>query len=585
MRSSVGGRRRWWKRPVQLVLAVGMLGVVCTLAFGSRAVLSASDSARSGRDRLAAVLRQFDALDPSSVDRTGLDLAGADFADAADRLDSRWLWIPKHVPWVGTQLRSGQSLAEAEEELAALGLRAVDDVDVAMSSNGSRIDRLRLLHTTMSDASATIASVDLGPTSGLVAKLATARDRLETDLADLEGRVNSLERNAAGLIDELAGERRFLVLVANNAEMRAGSGSFLSVGTMDSMDGEIVDVQIGTVHDHPVDLDLLDDPMVPVWRTLGHSTEWQILGSTPRFEWTAPVALAMWQQSTGEELDGVIAVDPVLLQELMALTGPVTVDDKRYTADTVLEQVLYGQYVEFAADDLDTSSAEKLARRDALAALAGATLRSIDNTVEETSLLSLASQAASGRRLMVWTPDHGPLWHDLGVDGSLPEQAIALDVVNLGGNKLDYWSEVFAEIASGPTENTFGHRVTVSTRVVNKAPTAAPRYVVGPYPGTDAVAGEYIGVVSLHLPATATNVVVETGQEPRLIVEDGDSLAVLVDVRIQQRDSADVIVSFDLPRTTNEVVVTPSARVPGIRWRSGERRWVDIAEETISLTD
>ena len=43
----------------------------------------------------------------------------------------------------------------------------------------------------------------------------------------------------AALHDLLAGPRRTLVLVGNNAEMRSGSGSFASVGVLDTESGQL----------------------------------------------------------------------------------------------------------------------------------------------------------------------------------------------------------------------------------------------------------------------------------------------------------------------------------------------------------
>src|SRR5206468_1458538 len=86
---------------------------------------------------------------------------------------------------------------------------------------------------------ARITGLHLGPRVGLVGPLSSAYNELATDLTRLD---QSLARGAAAadaVADLLAGPHRYLVFAANNAEMRAGSGTFLSVGLLETHDGAL----------------------------------------------------------------------------------------------------------------------------------------------------------------------------------------------------------------------------------------------------------------------------------------------------------------------------------------------------------
>jgi len=75
--------------------------------------------------------------------------------------------------------------------------------------------------------------------------------------------------------------------------------------------------------------------------------------------------------SRAQALDGVIAVDAIGLQALVAGTGPVVVGDRTITAKEVPSYVLHDQYEEFAnADAVSSLGVDNAARMEAIGALA-----------------------------------------------------------------------------------------------------------------------------------------------------------------------------------------------------------------------
>jgi hypothetical protein len=77
---------------------------------------------------------------------------------------------------------------------------------------------------------------------------------------------------------------------------------------------------------------------------------------TPDFPRSAALLAARWKLSVGDDVDGVVATDPVAVAGLLKVLGPVTVPDgaqgTRLTADTLLPTVLRDSYLRFP-DALD----------------------------------------------------------------------------------------------------------------------------------------------------------------------------------------------------------------------------------------
>ncbi|MBE9940685.1 DUF4012 domain-containing protein [Cellulosimicrobium cellulans] len=124
------------------------------------------------------------------------------------------------------------------------------------------------------------------------------------------------------------GPRRYLVLALNNAELRAGGGIPGALAVISADQGRVtLERQASTVgfpsFDEPV---LPLDPGVEELFTDRVGRYLQDTPLTPDFPTTAALASTMWERAQGEQVDGVVATDPVALSYLLEATGPVTVD-------------------------------------------------------------------------------------------------------------------------------------------------------------------------------------------------------------------------------------------------------------------
>ena len=123
------------------------------------------------------------------------------------------------------------------------------------------------------------------------------------------------------------GPRDYLLLVQNNAEVRATGGIPGSVILLRAEAGAvtIVDTRSGG------SLGSLPAPVVPLTDAESNlfgpdlAADMRDVTFTPDFPRSAEIARSIWAQQVGGEVDGVVSVDPGALALVLAHTGPVPV--------------------------------------------------------------------------------------------------------------------------------------------------------------------------------------------------------------------------------------------------------------------
>lgn len=549
-------------------------------------------AARDLQDAKATSLAARDDLDGSAL-RDGtlaveLERATERFRRGRDRLEHPLLAPLRLVPVLGRQHRSAVALARSAGLLAAAGSRAARDVGDAIDpppdSGEARLAALRRISGAANEARRALETVDLGPERGLLGPLHDAREdlRVEVEQARLGLRRGSEVTEA--VTGFLSSDRRYLLLAANNAEMRAASGMFLSIGVLETDAGEI---RLGDML--PAGGLALEPPGVPLegdlaelWGWTGAGQDWRNLAMSPRFEASAPVAAAMWEARTGDRIDGVLAVDVIALKALLSATGPVEVEGERIRAGDVERRLLHDQYVGLTYDDRSADSQDK--RREELGGIAGAVVDALEaGRIDLPALANELSAAAAGRHVLAWSrhPDEQRGWESADISGRLAKASLVVSVLNRGGNKLDPFLDVDADIAVGEPGGG-ERRVDVAIRIRNTTPEGEPEYVAGPHPDHDVAAGTYLGLVAVNAPFEARRLALAEGAA---VVRgaDGPTQAIATDVVLARGATTTVRLSFFLPVSVVEVVVEPGARVPPTTFTAGSLGWVDERRRTIDL--
>ena len=367
-------RRRW---------LIGAGVVVLVLAWGAfigAGVLSAYHHDQRGLDALQSVRQSSD---PTTLTAT--------------------IWLPV----LGRQLRSARSLSSAAEQVSDVGAEFLGQVhDVLDQPHGAgpeRVESLRRLSALSLTAAHRLDSVDTGPGEALVGPLARRHDEFVSQLDDVRRRLATAAAVSSVTATILEGPQTYLVLAGNNAEMRAGSGAFLEIGTADAADGT---VHLGDLSPSGA-LGLAPGQVVVTgdlqrnWGWLKPGVDWRTLGVTPQFPVTADLAARMWAARTGQHVQGVLAVDVVGLRQIMTVTGPVQVGGTTLDASNVVQYLLHDQYAGLSDDATGDA-----AREDALGTIAGDVLRQLQGeTTDLRGLASAVSGAVAGRHLMVWSSD------------------------------------------------------------------------------------------------------------------------------------------------------------------------------------
>lgn len=534
-------------------------------------LLGARSASEDGFDQvdLAQRRRTFSALtDPGTADL--LRSAGSRFGDARRTLDHPLLAPLRVLPVLGRQVRAGAQLNAAAADASAIAVAAVDDLRDATAgpapAGPDRIALLRRLAVTVERSRTRMAEIDPGNGEALISPLRDAR----TEFADARTEaIDGLDRAGTVLrgVSRFLEGRTYLLLGANNAEMRAGSGMFLSASTVTTDAGRL---RLGDVR--PTN-ELVLDSGVPVkdqvarnWPWLDTGRDFRNLGLTPRFAASAEIASRMWARVPGGgPVDGVISVDVDALRGLLRVVGPVTVAGTRYTATSVREQLLHGQYRRFGSD--------QEARVDELGQVARAVFDRLEQGRWEVDQLATELvAAAAGRHLLLWASDPAEqdAWQVASVDGRLQDRSLAVSVLSRSANKVDWFLDVAASVDVDPGPAATDVRVRVD--LVNRVPAGETRYVAGP--NLDGLAeGEYTGIVLLNVPEDATDVQVSGGAYDTVIGADGPTQVRGRYVRLLRGRSATVVLRFRLPPGPGVLVLEPSARVKPTLWSSGGQVW------------
>ncbi|MCU1377348.1 MAG: hypothetical protein JWN29_331 [Acidimicrobiales bacterium] len=572
--------RRRWLLVAGLLVVAWAVGAGMLLARAASALGEGRDAARAARD----------GVDASALadGRSLPDLRRArDRFGAARSATGNPILLPLRVlPVVGRQLRSVHALAGAAHEVSDAAVEAVTTAHQVLrdpkGGGPARVDEVRILSQAVSTAARRVnAVVDLGPRQGLVRPLADARNELARHLTDARQTLSDAAAGSAAGLRLLEGPRRYLVIAANNAEMRAGSGMWLSGGVLTTGGGRLDLGDVAPLYlqaDPPDGAAAIEDrDLADRWDALWHPNwDWRGLMVSPRMPASAALGLEMWRAAGQEPIDGVLVIDPVAVAAVVRATGPVEVAGRTVTADEIVPLLLHDQYRQFNADRREQDD-----RREALGAIANAAFAKLDEGGwSPATLAGELAAAVGGRHLLAWSAD--PVeqrgWVAAGLDGDLRSDSLLVSVLNRGGNKLDWFLPADAELVTRPVGSDT--EVTVRLRFDNRTPSGLPRYVSGPTPGQPWPPGRYVGLVTVNVPGAATDVTIDGVPRPVVAGRDGAARVVATELQLDAGASKDVTVRFRLAGPHGSLRVEPSARVPGITWRHGTKTWEDSRRRT-----
>ena len=549
-------------------------------------VVDADEHVHDGANQITAVHRSLSAdqlLSGALV--APLESAQSDFASANSLLSSPVLWPIDVFPVLGRQLRSVQDLSRAADQVSRTGVTVVhqsrDLLNLPHTEGPERIDALKRLALLASTTHATLSRINLGPSQALLGPLARQRSKFASELSQVQTTLARTSAGASAAATILAGPQNYLLLAGNNAEMRSGSGMFLEAGGIAISGGEMHLAGM-----QPTWSLVLPQGAVPVggdlearWGSYLPGVDWRNLGLTPQFDVNGALAARMWKAKTGQQVDGVMALDITGLQELLTVTGPVTTADGTVvTAATVDQLLLHDQYVGAG----NTTGVFEANRVDALGSMATAMMHTLETQpLDLHALADALSAAAEGRHLMLWSanPKTEAVWRSIGVSGEITDDTLASNVINRGGNKLDQYLSVSNSLALVAHQGDTSATLTV--KLSNNTPPGQVQYIAGPNPDLDTHYGEYVGIVNVNLPADARDLSLGPGEPVAVNGLEGPTLLVGVNVDLLPGASRQVTFHFALP-AHGTMTIMPSARIPPETWKFNTMTFDDAVPRSIS---
>lgn len=495
-RRTTTGRGSRGRIALWTVLAIALLLILAVAWVGVRGVMAKNDLEESVQ--LVDTLRsQLVSGDSSAAQKTAGQLQ--DHAASARSLTGDPVWGAfQYVPFVGSNFRAVRGVAVVVDDVASGAVKPVagiiDDVNVkAFTPKGGRVDLAPLVRaqpavaratTTLAEADRDAKAID---TSDTLSPVTSAVDQLRNAVSSVAKQADVANR-AVQLAPAMLGndgDRRYLLLFQNNAELRAGGGIPGAVALLDVQDGAIHLTNQASASS----FGQAEKPVLPLSTdTLGlygpiTGQYMQDVTLTPRFGLSAKLARQMWKQRYGQQVDGVLAMDPVTLSYLLKATGPVQLPTgDTLTSDNAVKLLLSDVYAKYPSPEVQDAF---------FASAASAVFDKVSSgDFDPKTFIGALTDGVQENRLRLWSADGSEQRRLDGtaVAGPLPsstasERQFGVYLNDATGAKMDYYLQKTVAVGSAVCRKDGRPTSVVQVTLKNTAPadaaTSLSAYVTG----------------------------------------------------------------------------------------------------------
>jgi hypothetical protein len=493
----------------RMVRRVALIGAGALVVAGGVATLGFGAAAAQSREELAAGVRSAEQGVTSLENGTFDDAerwfreASSYLASANERMAKPWTSAAALVPVVaqhrsavldmsGVGAEGAATVADALAEIDLDALRTVDghfDLDALAGLEGplSRVrDALMDLQQT----------TDAARSPWLVNRAMRELDDFDTSIDEhlpaLESSLQAIDLAPAMLgADE---PRTYLVLFTTPSESRGLGGFIGSYAELTAEDGQLTLDNFGRAQDLDAAANEASarvtghEAFLHQYGRFGYGEDGSVgdaafrnLAMSPDFPTVAEIAADLYAQTTGRQVDGVVAMDPFVVSALLRYVGTIELSTVglEVDADSVLPYLLLDQYV---VNEGDTET-----RVDALAEAASLTFDALlaGALPDPITLSRDLGPLTRERRLLVWSadPEEQALLERVHVAGAIPDvsgsDGWAVTVSNGGGSKIDHFLQRRASYQAA-TDADGEATATLRLELTNNAPAEGyPPYVIG----------------------------------------------------------------------------------------------------------
>ncbi|MBU2575694.1 DUF4012 domain-containing protein [Patescibacteria group bacterium] len=271
------------------------------------------------------------------------------------------------LPGISQEARAAQSIITASKISIASGVLVIDwikdvpiinEIEFDSFSELKESDKIELLKA-LSESSALWERVNNQTTLSLEF-LSSARETTRMPIINVQ--INSIGSKlvqaqelfaqvqpwiaAAPSILGYPQEKTYLLLLQNNTELRPTGGFIGTYGVLKIRNGSVSSFATDNVYnlDEPAKAYNTKVPPLPIQKYIKQS-QWffRDVNWDPDFPTTAQNAIQFYNDERGpvKHFDGVIALTPSVVENLMSVLGPVYVDDKEFTSDNLIDTLAY----------------------------------------------------------------------------------------------------------------------------------------------------------------------------------------------------------------------------------------------------
>jgi hypothetical protein len=471
---------------------VFLLGAVAWV--GTRATMAKAEL-ESAIPLASAVQRSVVAGDSLAAGATAEQLV--QHAVRASSLTSDPIWrLFEAIPGLGQNLSAVRQVAAVVENIANDAVIPLTEAAGSIDIEGFKpidgaIDVQPLVDAQPSVALAAAALLQAQEdvaeieTSDSIAPVRDAVDQLRSVVDSAAGSIDSVDRAVRILpaILGVAGPRDYLVLFQNPAELRATGGISGAVALLHTDGGQIsLTQQVSSAEFDHYDAPVLALP-TETRGIYGDITGRfiQDVNLTPNFVQSAELAQEMWRLQFGQEVSGVLSIDPVALSYLLRATGPITLPTgDEMSSDNAVQLLLSDVYARYPdTDDQDAFFAAAAA--SVFSAVAG-------GEADPIGLVEALSLAGSEHRVLVWSSDDSEqsVLADTTLAGGLPLSTADTDRFGVyfndaTGAKMGPFLDVQTAVGHATCRNDRKPNYAIDVTLTNMAPsdaaTSLPGYV------------------------------------------------------------------------------------------------------------
>lgn len=420
--------------PKRIIIAV----IVIVLVLGSYGVAFAvsAKQAKSDADTLMtqgkALVTQLKNGDNDGALQT-VQALGETASKLNDNVSSPLWTIATIIPYYGDDVKDVRVLANVADTLCQDTLGSIVEamptggIKGVFTNGGFNVPAITGLLTSVGDAQPTIQQcaeqIESMPDPNLE-QLVEPVSMVKEAVSTLDTLAQYADQAAAvlpGMLGADGAPSTYLLTAANNAELRAHGGMPGSFSLVTVTDGRIEIGGFGgekdsmKITDGTTALELTSEEV----QLFGNRIGLDIRDTTynPSFPRAAELERAIWERSGNPPVDGVIQIDPIFLQSLLALTGAATLSDGTVLdGSNTAQELMNGVYIRLPDDN-----AQDAFFAEAAGVISARVFENLSD-IDFTNFIKLISSAIDNNHFMMWAvnPEEEALIVEFGLGGVVP---------------------------------------------------------------------------------------------------------------------------------------------------------------------